>query len=1212
MLFSRTKKYVGLFLALSIVFGCLIFNPEEVNADTGIVLGRIYSVTQQSYIHQFDDYCAAYKFVPDSDGYYLLNGNIDLDAYCFDEWGEYRNLVPYGYRYIEPKEEFECFNLSVMFDPDMQEVYYLEGGQEYYFRHSWYNICDFETGQFCLRKINDYFSVSCDAYTFARKGDTFNGYIETDATVAFDSFTCTWYSYKYGLIKVDHNPNSVVTCNSDDYFNDEDYQNRVEQFPIYCDVEIVYAGKTYTYSFNDFPITPYENGLSTGVWAEPVNEDEVYVSNHDGSGYYFAVSAGTLDLHCTITYEWYKSDDFGNTYQLIPGKTDFQISLADLGDPVIDDSGDDDVWWHYKNRPVKCIVKFDNGNEVAYRTVEFNAIYGIDNLFDGNTIITAKYGDVITVPVNGSFIEPLKSKGFTYEYQWCCETLDENGWNEYQFGTNKTAVIDTSMLPVYHNSEGDYSEFYCNSYPYYNGRPYSGDGNLYCRFFVFYTDRTTPDTSGVAVNANNFPDSNFRKYVSDYIDQNKSGYLNDYEIAKIKALDVSGMNISDLTGIRYLSDLGILYCSNNNLKTLDLSGNANLFHVRCDSNQLTSIDISNNRNLYTLFIQDNNLTSINLDNCPYLKHAYEYGPQTMKRNGHKYYGLFDSSSTLAYDMSYGIEMDNGTTVVNATPFNQGAEGMWISKHPEDIKAKIGDIARFGIETEGENLTYQWQYQNPDSDLWIDIRSGKTDTLTFDVSAKDDGCKFRCIVSDGENVLESDYATLTVEKGVTITTQPESYIGLDGSTAKFNIDAEGEGLTYQWQLKKGKSWADLSSGGATTDTLSIKVDATKNGKVYRCVVTDKNGNEAISNEVSITVKEPSIKITKQPWNFYGPEGTTAKFNVEAEGEGLTYQWQLKKGKTWANLTSGGATTSTMTIKIDASKNGKTYRCLITDVNGEELATREVGITVKEPSIKIVKYPSSYTGTEGSTATFNVEAEGEGLTYQWQLKKGKSWADLSSGGATTDTMTIKVDYGKVGKVYRCLITAADGSQVATNEVSITVKEPDISIISQPREIQLAMEGGKKELSVVANGEGLTYQWQLKKGNKWADLTSGGATTDTLTLKIDSGKDGKVYRCLITNAAGEQLATRSITIRVVAVNASAPANSSCPAEEPADSSEPEKADVPAENELPAEEPATASETQAEAPAEVNEPVQSPAPVEVAEPASVDVPAAQEDAAE
>ena len=343
------------------------------------------------------------------------------------------------------------------------------------------------------------------------------------------------------------------------------------------------------------------------------------------------------------------------------------------------------------------------------------------------------------------------------------------------------------------------------------------------------------------------------------------------------------------------------------------------------------------------------------------------------------------------------------------------------------------------------------------------------------------------------------------------------------------------------------------------------------------------------------------------NFSGPEGSTAKFTVAAEGEGLTYQWQLKKGSKWANLTTGGATTSTMSIKVDAAKNGKIYRCLITDANGEELATNEVSITIKAPSINIVNQPASYVGTVGSTATFNVVAEGEGLTYQWQLKKGSKWANLSTGGATTSTMTIKVDEFKDGKVYRCLITNAAGEELSTNEVSITVKEPDITITEQPVN-QYAIENMKVSFHVEAEGEGLTYQWQLKKGTKWADLTSGGATTDTLTIKIDSGKFGKVYRCVITNSAGEQVVTDEVTINELTDHTDPPIidnpeqtgttnGEEGPVITPADPVQPNNASEPAQAEASAE---------VEVPAEVTETVQAPAPVETAEPAAVETPEA------
>ena len=134
-------------------------------------------------------------------------------------------------------------------------------------------------------------------------------------------------------------------------------------------------------------------------------------------------------------------------------------------------------------------------------------------------------------------------------------------------------------------------------------------------------------------------------------------------------------------------------------------------------------------------------------------------------------------------------------------------------------------------------------------------------------------------------------------------------------------------------------------------MSIKVDATKDGKVYRCLITDGLGHSVASNEVSITVNADAISIKTQPKNYSGPAGSTAKFSVAADGEGLTYQWQLKKGSKWANLTSGGATTSTMSVKVDESKNGKVYRCVITNAAGNSIETDEVSITVKDPDITI---------------------------------------------------------------------------------------------------------------------------------------------------------------------------------------------------------------------------------------------------------------------
>ena len=274
----------------------------------------------------------------------------------------------------------------------------------------------------------------------------------------------------------------------------------------------------------------------------------------------------------------------------------------------------------------------------------------------------------------------------------------------------------------------------------------------------------------------------------------------------------------------------------------------------------------------------------------------------------------------------------------------------------------------------------------------------------------------------------------------ITEQPEDYMGYAGSVAVFNVSASGAGLSFQWQLKKGSKWADLTSGGADTPMLSVKVDDSKNGKIYRCVIKDTTGNEIISDEVKITVKEIAIKITSQPSDYTGAAGSVAKFSVTASGEGLTYQWQLKKGSKWADLSSGGAKTASMSVKVDDSKNGKVYRCLITNASGEQLASKEVAITVKEPvsSIVIDKQPVDVECNAGEYAVFTCSAKGDGLSYQWQLKKGSSWSNLTTGGADTNTLKIKGDLSRNGKIYRCVITDAKGDETATKEAVLRVTE------------------------------------------------------------------------------------------------------------------------------------------------------------------------------
>ena len=80
-------------------------------------------------------------------------------------------------------------------------------------------------------------------------------------------------------------------------------------------------------------------------------------------------------------------------------------------------------------------------------------------------------------------------------------------------------------------------------------------------------------------------------------------------------------------------------------------------------------------------------------------------------------------------------------------------------------------------------------------------------------------------------------------------QPEDYTGAIDETASFSIIAYGESVTYQWQYcNSGNTyWQNSGMTGNTTETLNVPITAARDGQRYRCVVTDKFGNQIISDE-----------------------------------------------------------------------------------------------------------------------------------------------------------------------------------------------------------------------------------------------------------------------------------------------------------------------------------------------------------------------------
>ena len=119
----------------------------------------------------------------------------------------------------------------------------------------------------------------------------------------------------------------------------------------------------------------------------------------------------------------------------------------------------------------------------------------------------------------------------------------------------------------------------------------------------------------------NVPDANFELALLNLgYDFVIDGVVETSAIDTITELYINNENIADLTGIEDFIALKSLFCYNNNLSTINLSNNTQLFEVTCSGNNLISIDLRNGNNLglwYFLSMNNPNLNCIDVEDISY-------------------------------------------------------------------------------------------------------------------------------------------------------------------------------------------------------------------------------------------------------------------------------------------------------------------------------------------------------------------------------------------------------------------------------------------------------------------------------------------------------------------------------------------------------------------------------------------------------------------
>ena len=363
-------------------------------------------------------------------------------------------------------------------------------------------------------------------------------------------------------------------------------------------------------------------------------------------------------------------------------------------------------------------------------------------------------------------------------------------------------------------------------------------------------------------------------------------------------------------------------------------------------------------------------------------------------------------------------------------------------------------------------------------------------------------------------------------GLQILLLSDDVYGKTGESVIFHIEASGDGeISYQWQYKlAGQSnWRIPPQENARTADYIFNLRPSYDNIEVRCILTDEAGNTCTSEVRKANV----FAVKRQPVSAAIEEGQTVDFTVSAIGQDLTYQWYFKRpGGTWKKATITSAYTDSLAITGSEANNGTSYRCIVRDGEGNSITSSAATLTVQS-AIEITGISDDYYGTNGTKASFHIDASAAGrtLTYQWQYKTAGSakWKTPGQASAKTADYSFKLTPSYDGIEVRCILSDGAGHS-KTSEVR---KANVFAIIAQPQSSEIVI-GEQTTFSVEAIGQGLTYQWYYKRpSGNWRKVSVSGYNTPELPITGQTANNGTQYRCKVTDAYGNYLTSDSAVL-------------------------------------------------------------------------------------
>ncbi len=326
----------------------------------------------------------------------------------------------------------------------------------------------------------------------------------------------------------------------------------------------------------------------------------------------------------------------------------------------------------------------------------------------------------------------------------------------------------------------------------------------------------------------------------------------------------------------------------------------------------------------------------------------------------------------------------------------------ITKQPVSVVAKSGSNAKVSFSVQGDGLKFKWYYKNAGSSKFSLTTAFKSNSYSVTMNKDRSGRQVYCVITDkyGSSV-KTNTATINMGTPLKITRQPFSVATASGENIKITFEAQGEAITYKWYYKDKSASKFTATSTFSSNYYTAVMNSARNGRQVYCLVKDKFGNSVKTDVVTMKTGQSPI-ITIQPSSVTVAEGENALTLVGASGNGITYKWYHKTAGNTAFTLASGFKSSSYSVEMSDSADGRKVYCVITDKNGFSVQSDTATLYMKpaytitadlgsgEPLVVNVKKDGKYSLSEPKRPGYSF--------LGWQTIAGASFA--ASGTVNKD--------------------------------------------------------------------------------------------------------------------------------------------------------------------------------------------------------------------